>query len=62
MRSLERQCNASKQKRSAYLQQHKRSADSDPIKAESYLEKAEKIDMSFCTTLKQDKQTIEEYK
>ena len=55
MRSLERQCNASKQKRSAYLQQHKRSADSDPIKAESYLEKAEKIDMSFCTTLKQDK-------
>ena len=62
LRTLERQCNAAKQKRSAYIQSSKRAANSDPEKANSYLEKAERIDMSYCTTLKLDKETIEEYK
>lgn len=39
----------------------KRSATSDPDKSNSYLEKAERIDMTSCTTLKLDKETIEEW-
>lgn len=62
LRTLERQCNAAKQKRSAYLQQSKRTSDTDREKSDSYLEKAERIDMSFCTTLKKDKETLEEFK
>jgi len=34
---------------------------SDQDKSDQYLEKAERIDMSFCTTLKRDKETIENY-
>ena len=37
-------------------------AESDRDKSDSYLQKAENIDMSYCTTLKRDKETIDEFK
>ena len=60
LRTLERQCNAAKQKRQTYLSHSKRNEGQEKIN--EYLLKAEQVDMSFCTTLKNDKDTIEAFK
>ena len=62
MRTLERQCNAAKQKMSSYLQQSKRYETSNPEKSRTLREKAERIDMSYCNTLKEDKDTLEQFR
>jgi hypothetical protein len=55
---LESKCKENKQSRSSFLGMAKKYAD-DSKTYEQYLKKAEDVDMSFCTTLKKDKEIIQ---
>lgn len=55
---LESKCKENKQSRSSFLSMAKKYAD-DSNTYEQYLKKAEAVDMSYCTTLKKDKEIIQ---
>lgn len=55
---LEQHCNEAKRKRQAFLSQSKRYGNNES-QYEAYLQKAEEVDMSYCTKLKEDRRVIE---
>jgi hypothetical protein len=57
MSRLDVKCKENKKQRSSYLNIAKQHAD-DSTSYESYLKKAENVDMSFCKTLQKDKEIV----
>lgn len=61
IRRLDQTCTQNKQRRTSYLSTAKYYDGRDSDKMEWYLKKAEEVDMSYCTALKEDKRIIENY-
>ena len=57
VRHYEQECDRNKQRRLGYINKSKKYAD-QPDAYQMYLEKAEEVDMSACTTLKEFRQKI----
>ena len=60
IRRVEQHCNEAKRKRQAFLQQSKKYTDR-PETYQMYIDKAEAVDMQYCTRLAEDKATIESF-
>lgn len=57
---LDQHCNEAKRKRQAFISQSKRYSN-DESQYEAYLSKAEDVDMSYCTVLKDNRRIIDAY-
>jgi len=57
LRRLDKRCNESKKQRQSFINQAKRYA-SNLDANEMYLNKAEEVDMSYCSTLHEDQEIL----